>query len=415
MTGSERRSDTEPPEVPLSDEHLACPMATDAWLRANEPVHVTADGIHVVSRRTEVDAALHDPGTFSNRFGRVIRGRDRLDPQVRAILSRGWPPVDTLFTTDPPEHRRFRSLVNRAFTARRVSELEPSIATVAEDLVTRCVERRQVDLVEYLAVPLPLTVIADQLGVPREDLPLFKRWSTAVVSELGRHGDQQEQVRTAEASLEFQHYFHTRIEERRTAPRDDILSDLVHAEVDGHPPLDDAELLMMLQQLLVAGNETTTNGIASMIALLLDHPEHLAAAREDRRLVPGVVEETLRLAAPIQGMWRLTAHDTEVAGCPVGNGELLLLRYGSANRDEHHYDDPERFDPTRDPVRDHLAFGAGIHFCVGAALARAEMRIALETLLDHTSDIRETSTTRKYAPHILIRGLTALPVELSPA
>lgn len=415
MSEGSREEQAQPPATPLSDDHLAEPTATDSWLRQHRPVHRTADGVHVVSRRADVDACLHDPATFSNRFGRVIRGRDRLSPDALEILREGWPPVDTLFTTDPPEHRRFRSLVNRAFTARRVSELEPSIASVASQLVDDCLVQGKVDLVEGLAVPLPLTVIADQLGVPRDDLPSFKRWSQAVVSELGRHSDRDEQLRTAWISLEFQRYFHRRIEERRIEPRDDILSDLVHAEVEGEEPLDDAELLMMLQQLLVAGNETTTNGIASMMALLLEYPEQLAAVREDRSLVGGVIEETLRLEAPIQGMWRITTTDTQIDGCPLSTDDLVLLRYGSANRDEAHYDDPERFDPRRPNPRGHLAFGAGIHFCVGAALARAEMRIALETLLERTSDIRGLSRDRYHPPHLLIRGLTELPVALVPA
>jgi cytochrome P450 len=406
-----------PDPAPLSSEHLTCPFATDAWLRDHAPVfHVADQDVWVITRHQDIQEALRRPDLFSNRFGRVIRGRDRLTPDALAILEEGWEPVDTLFTTDPPEHRRFRGLVNKAFTARRVARMGDYIRQVTDKLLDDLVAADgPVDLVEAFAVPLPLTVIADQLGVPREDLPLFKRWSQAIVAELSRMASPDEQVASARSYLEFQRYFHQRIEERRAEPRDDILSDLVHARGDDEDerPLDDRELLMMLTQLLVAGNETTTNGISAAVWLLASRPDLQRELRRDPERIPDLVEETLRLEAPIQAMWRITTQDVEIAGTTIPHGSLVMLRYTAANRDDRHYTCPGDLDLDRPNVRDHLAFGGGIHFCVGAALARSEMTVAIEALLHRTTDVRLVPDLAiAHPPHQLIRGIQRLDVEI---
>ena len=408
-----------PDPAPLTSEHLTCPFATDAWLRAESPVHhVAEENVWLVTRYDDIQEALRHPERFSNRFGRVIRSRDRLTPDALRILGEGWEPVDTLFTTDPPEHRRFRGLVNKAFTARRVAGMGGYIREVTDRLLDELLRTPgPTDLVETFAIPLPLTVIADQLGVPRQDLPLFKRWSQAVVAELSRLATPDEQVISARNYLEFQRYFHERIEERRAEPRDDILSDLVHAGSDeeGEHPLDDRELLMTLTQLLVAGNETTTNGIASAVLRLTSEPGLQDRLRAHPDRIPDLVEETLRLEAPIQAMWRIAAQDVELGGVTIPTGAVVMLRYTSGNRDGSHYECPEEFDLDRANSRDHLAFGGGIHFCVGAALARSEMTIALEALLGHTSDVRLVPDQElEYPAHQLIRGLQRLEVELAP-
>jgi cytochrome P450 len=407
-----------PDPAPLTSEHLTCPFATDAWLRAESPVHhVAEENVWLVTRYDDVQEALRHPERFSNRFGRVIRSRDRLTPDALRILGEGWEPVDTLFTTDPPEHRRFRGLVNKAFTARRVSRMGGYIRQVTDDLLVDLVAHGgPVDLVDRFAIPLPLTVIADQLGVPRQDLSLFKRWSQAVVAELSRLATPEEQIESARNYLEFQRYFHERIEERRAEPRDDILSDLVHAGADeGERPLDDRELLMTLTQLLVAGNETTTNGIASAVWRLTSEPGLQDRLRVQPDRIPDLVEETLRLEAPIQAMWRIAAQDVELGGVTIPAGAVVMLRYTSGNRDGGHYECPEDFDLDRANPRDHLAFGGGIHFCVGAALARSEMTIALEALIERTSEVRLVPDQKlEYPAHQLIRGLQRLEVELVP-
>lgn len=394
------------------------PYAFYAALRREAPVHrVPGLGFFVVSRYDDVVEALRQPERFSNRFGQAMQARmGGPRREIVEIWEKGWPPVDTLLTNDPPSHARYRALVNKAFSARRVSAIEPKVRGIAADLVDGFAGAGRVDLVAAFAVPLPLTVIADELGVPREDLPRFKRWSDDSVAPLGQMITPAREIACAESIVEFQHYFFGKLEERRVAPRDDLLSDLVQARVDGERPLDTGEMLSILQQLLVAGNETTTNLIASAMLLLLDHPEQMARVRATPSLVSNLVEEALRLEAPVQGMWRVAMEDTEIAGVAIPKGSFLMLRYGAANRDEGRFPDPDAFDVGRENARAHLSFGLGIHFCVGAALARKEAVIAFETLFSRFRSIRlAPGNDLRHTPSILLRGLEKLVIELEPA
>lgn len=403
---------------PLSSAHLSCPFELDARLRAEAPVyHEPHEDVWVVSRYEDVQEALRRPDVFSNRFGRIIRSRDRLPAEALDILAEGWPPVDTLFTTDPPEHRRFRALVSKAFTPRRVDRMTAEIDAVTRDLLASMLAAEgPVDVVATFAGPLPMIVIADQLGVSRDDLDHFSEWSEAVVAELSRLATPEVQIEAARACVAFQRYFHARIEERRAAATDDILSDLVHAETVDDRPLDDRELLMMLQQLLVAGNETTTNGIASGVWHLATDTGLQASLRAEPTRIAGFVEEILRLEAPVQGMWRIVTTDVELGGVTLPRDAVVMLRYGSANRDSEHYDDPDDLDPDRDSPRDHLAFGGGLHFCIGAALARSEMEIAFGRLLEATSSFElAPDVTVEHPAHMLVRGISELPVLLHSA
>lgn len=411
---SDRPPATEVP-APLSTAHLACPHATDAWLREHDPVaHVPDEDVWLLTRHDDISDALRDPATFSNTFGPVLRSHDRLPSEALAILEEGWRPKDTLFTTDPPAHRRFRSLVGSAFSARRVQRMEPDIRALAAELVDDLVARGTADVVEHLAVPLPMTIIGDQIGVDRADLPRAHEWSNGVAQELSRLQTPAQLVETARLVVEFQHYFHARIEQRRREPSDDILSDLVHARLEGEEPLDDREILSMLQQLLVAGNETTTSGITSSLLLLTNDDDLQSRLREEPSLVGAFVEETLRLESPIQGMWRTCPAGAEVGDTSIPPGSLAMLRFGAANRDAAHYPDPDEVVLDRPAPRDHLAFGGGIHYCIGAALARTEMATSLALLLDRTSWIRRAPDQPPvtYAPHMLLRGPSSLVLEL---
>ena len=211
---------------------------------------------------------------------------------------------------------------------------------------------------------LPLTVIAEQLGVPREDLPKFRRWSDGFVAQLGQMADLETQVEAARMIVEFQHYFAERLEGRRKEPRDDIISDIANAFVEDERPLDTAESLSILQQLLVAGNETTASAIAEGMLLLVQHPDQLALVEAEPAHLPGLVEEVLRLATPTANMWRVTTEDTSLAGVEIPKGAFALLRFASANRDETHFPDPDRLDVARPNAGDHLALGYGVHFCL---------------------------------------------------
>jgi len=243
----------------------------------------------------------------------------------------------------------------------------------------------------------------------------FHRWSDAFVAQLGGVSDRGTRLEAARRIVEFQRYFIARIEEKRADPTDDVISDLVHADLaeDGdHRTMDYAELLSILQQLLVAGNETTAHTLTTGLYYLICDPALMARIAADRDLIPGFVEETLRLLSPTNNMWRVATQDTHIGGEPIGKGDLILLRYGSANRDSRRFENPEIFDETRPDAKAHLAFGAGIHTCIGAQLARKEMIVGFNVVLDRLKNLRfqPGKNEFRYSPSILLRGVLELHV-----
>jgi cytochrome P450 len=406
---------------PFDPAVLESPWEYCRKLRAEAPVFRDPFlGIFHVASYDLVLAAVRDVETFSNRFAPAMgaAGRAALagDPELEALAAKSHPPVDTLLTADPPEHRRFRGLVNKAFTPRRVDGLEAGIDRLANELVEAFVADGRFEVLSQLSVPLPLSVIADQLGVPRADLPLLKRWTDGFTAQLSGMAFGEDAKEALRRILEFQRYFAARIEEARRAPREDVLSDLVRARLEGERALDVPEMLSILQQLLVAGNETTAAAIAEGLWLLVRHPEQLALVREDPALVPNLVEEVLRLASPTACMWRRVKRDTELGGVAIPAGSMLLLRYASANRDEARFPDADRFDVRRANAGDHLAFGHGIHFCLGAMLARKEMAVAFRTLLRRLEAFRLAPghPEPRHKPSILLRGLAELHLAFEP-
>ncbi|MDJ0786258.1 MAG: cytochrome P450 [Myxococcota bacterium] len=404
---------------PFDPAILEDPFEWNRRLREEAPVYrEPKTGITFVSTYAAVTQVVRDHQTFSNRFGPALAsGAGGGSPEVAAELKKGWPPVDTMLTADPPAQRRFRKLVNRAFLPRRVDGLTGRITELSHELIDGFAADGRCELLSQYAGPLPLTVIAEQLGVPREDLPLFRRFSDGFVAQLGQMADAAGQVEAAKLIVEFQHYFAAKLEERQRAPSDDILSDIVNARVEDERPLDTAESLSILQQILVAGNETTANAITEGMWLLITHPEAMAAVRADPALIPNLVEEVLRLATPTQTMWRVATRDTEVEGVAIPEGSVLMVRYAAANRDPAVFEDPERFDPARDNADQHLAFGLGAHFCLGALLARKEMQIAFSTLLERISgwQLAPDAGRLRHRPNVLLRGLEALPLVFDPA
>lgn len=395
---------------PLAPETVECPYPFYAALRSEAPVHLVPNaGFYIVSRYDDILQVLKHPDLFSSNSG---PGLGKVDAEIEAIYAGGYARPNTLLSNDPPDHMRYRSLVNKAFTARRVVSLEPGIRAIAHDLVDGFAGDGEVELISRFAVLLPLSVIADALGVPRADMPAFKRWSDASVAPLGGMISRERELECAREIVEFQHYFAARLAERREQPRDDILTDLLNARLDGAAPLDTAEILSIVQQLLVAGNETTTNMIAAGTLLLLQHPEQMAAVRVDQAVIPNLVEEALRMESPVQGLFRSAKQDTEIGGVPVPKGARLIVMYAAANRDETVFEASDQFDVCRDNAGEHLAFGRGIHFCLGAALARAEGIIAFETLLDRLPNLRLApgKNDLRHTPSFILRGLQQLHV-----
>jgi len=341
--------------------------------------------------------------------------------EVKAIQAEGYPSVNTLLTNDPPSHTQFRGLVNKAFSPRRVAQLEGEIRQIANELMDRFEASGSVELVTEFAVGLPLTVIADALGVSRDDMPQFKQWSDDAVAPLSGMLSPERQVECARSRVEMQRYMVERIREREAELRDDLLSDLVQARFDqgerAGEGLDLPELLNVIEQLLVAGNETTTKAIAAGMQLLLEHPDQLEAVEADHSLIANLVEEALRFESPVQMLPRVAKVDVEVGGVAIPAGSILMMLYGCANRDEAKFPDGEAFDVTRANARAHLAFGNGAHFCPGAALARSEGRIAFETLLGRATGWALDTTVESPLDRELsmtLRGLSAIHLTFSP-
>jgi cytochrome P450 len=365
-------------------------------------------GLPVVSifRHADTMEVLRDSTLFSNVFPRPpgIQPEDDLPPNMLG--------------TDPPEHERLRGLVNQAFTPKIIRRLEPRMEEIAESLLDDALAKREVDLVQALTYPLPVTVIAEIIGVPPEDGARFKHWSDELVATLGAGllgpPSPEQMAHTLSIVRELGAYFSGLVEERRREPREDLLSGLVAAELEGvHLSFD--ELLQMLILLLVAGNETTTTLIGNVALTLMQHPEELALVRAGPERIPSVIEEVLRFASPVQLDPRCATADTELCGEKIAKGEIVITWLGSANRDEAVFKQPERFDGARRENR-HLAFGFGTHYCLGSNLARLEAQTALRVLLRRTRDFRLT-TTEPLPLHrsMVFRSFTKIPVELEPA
>jgi cytochrome P450 len=399
----------------LSAEILEYPYPYYRRVRDEAPVHRTSLGFWLVSRFADVSTVLRDTSRFSSAVPVDVH------PDVIAIYQEGYPEVATLLAADPPAHTYYRGLVNKAFLPRRVAHLEEEITRIALDLVDRFIDRGRVELVGELAVGLPVTVIADALGVDRADQTLFKRWSDDIVAPRSGLLSLQERRRCARSLVEMQHYMAARARERRDEPRDDLLSDLVRSRFDSGEregePLTLNELIGIVRQIMVAGNETTTSLIAGAMKLLVEHPQELAATEADHTRIPAVLDEALRVDAPIQMLPRRTVVDVELGGTVIPAGEVLYLVYASANHDGERFEDPEQFCPARPNVRQHLAFGQGAHFCPGSVLARSEARIALELLLTRATDWRLDPDVTEPVQRQLsmsLRGLSALHLTFTP-
>ncbi len=404
--------------TPMSPEVLSCPHEFNERLRHEAPVyHCPHTGIYFVSDFETVTKIAKDHATFSNRFALAATGDQKVDPRITEIQAQGYPPVDTMLTQDPPVHRRYRGMVNQAFTARRVATLEPEIEKVCHELIDKFIDRGEAEFIVEFCEPVPMIVIAEQLGVPLSDYELFKTWSDAFVAQLSRMATPDEEVAAAKLILAYQHYFAARIEERRADPHDDIISDIVHAKFEDERPLNTPEMLSIIQQLLVAGNETTTNAIAEAVLMWTQYPDQFAKLKANRDLVPNLIEETLRLSTPTANMWRVATTDTEIQGMPVPAGSMVQIRFSSANRDESKFPDPHRFDVERDNAKSNIAFGYGVHMCIGASLARKEMDVAFRVLLERFDEFELACDPAEltYAPNVLLRGLSRLPVRFNRA
>ena len=387
-------------------ETVENPWEYYAALHEQAPVHTTSGGLTMVASYDLCLEAVRDPVTFSSKFIQKMSGGT-------AGADGNYLGPETLLSNDPPEHTFFRKLVNKTFSPTRVKKMKPQIQTITDDLIAKILAGpARFDAMTEFAIPLPLTVIADQLGVPRADLDRFKIWSDATVVPIGGMATTEELIASLPLVEELKTYLAERSQEAIENPRDDMISDLVTAKLDGERSVVIKEVVSLLQQFLVAGNETTTNLIGATLMFLYQNPGEFEKLKADSGLLANAIEEALRLESPTSGMWRVVTRDTELGGVPLAEGSMIMLRYAAANRDPNMFEDPDTFKIDRPNARDHLAFGMGIHFCPGAALAREETRIGLGALLERLPGLRlAPDNDFKHTPSVLLRGLKRLDLE----
>ncbi|MFM9936127.1 MAG: cytochrome P450 [Novosphingobium sp.] len=401
----------------LDPQVMQDPFPLYQWAHANSPViDLPETGMKVVMSYDMCSEAAGRVEDFSNDFSSVLSGALSEDPEVGGILAEGWPQINTLLTADPPVHTRFRKLVNLAFSMPRVNALETGIRdkvnTLIDGFAARAEDGRgECDFVTEFSVGLPVQVICEQLGFAPGERENVKRWSDAFADRLGHMIPREREIECAHEIVDFQRQLKVKIDARRAAPTDDLLSDVVNARLDGETPLDDAEILSIAQQLMVAGNETTTHALAGGIVHLARNPDQQDKVRANPALVGNMVEEVLRLDTPTAGMWRVVMRDCELGGHSFKAGSMIMLRYAAANRDPAKYPDPDAFDVARTNARTHLAFGKGIHMCVGNMLSRKEMTVAFTQLLARLDDIRiKDGAELTVSPNLLLRGFVSVPI-----
>jgi cytochrome P450 len=398
----------------LADRFVEDPYPTYARLRTEDPVHWSeAWSAWVISRYAEVQAVLREDGNTYSTRGRIAAALAAFTPEQQASLRELLDHYGVgLLHSDPPDHTRQRALVNRIFNPRVVDQMRPTIRLIVDELLDRAADHGKIDLIREFAFPLPATVVADVLGIPREDQLMVKAWAEELNAFLGSNRASYETVLQSQASLHAMREYLTEIAALRLAdPREDVISRLAAAV--GQPEgISHDELLSTSVTILVGGHVTTTALISNGLLNLSRQPEQLAAVRADPARMVGVVEETLRYESPNQRLIRVARSDTELDGRRIRQGEPTMLLIGSANRDEAQFESADAFDSSRQPNR-HLAFAMGEHFCIGASLARAEATIALNRLLERFPALRVEDGPPAWARSPTLRVMREMPVTLA--
>ena len=404
----------------ISPEVIECPHAHYARLREEAPVYRMPEiGFYVISRYDDVRKALMTPEVFASNVDISVFRRIAPDEEIRQIyLDGGWELLDILTSSDDPQHTKYRNFVNKSFTPGRVRSMVPYLRQIVNELIDSFIDRGRAELVTEYANPLPLYVMMDAIGAAREDLADLKRWTDYSVESFALTADREREIFLHTETLNMQHYLYKLIKARRETYHDDLHGDLVRGQ-DGIE-LTDEELISLVREFLIAGNETTTNVTAAGVHLLCERPELQDELRGNDDRIKGFVEEMLRIAAPLQGLFRQTLVDTTVDGMDIPAGSFVMLRVGSGNRDSARFADGDSFDLGRPNNAQHMAFGAGKHTCVGSALGRTELFESFRILLERCHNIRlDTETIGDepllHKPNILMRGLIRLPITFDKA
>jgi cytochrome P450 len=399
------------------------PFPHYARLRREAPVYRHPDsGVLFISRYDTVRTVLADPVVYSSRQSNAATMPD--DPELLGKLAKiaaqanGWlPPMPTMVTADPPEHTRYRKVVAPLLGPRRIRAMEQRIRNIARELIHPWPDSGRIDFKHDFAERLPVRMIAGLLGVESADEPKLDQWADDSVVAIGADIADDARLEAMQGIVDMMHFWAKQIEKRRSQPGDDVISELVQADLElaGEAPrkLEVPELISIIIQLQVAGKEASTKGFNEVMKMLAERPAVWERMRKEPEWIQRVVEEGLRLASPNQGLFRTATADSELEGVKIPEGSTLWVMFGSANRDEDRFPDPDRFDPDRPNLRDHLAFGVGAHFCIGAPLARAELCVSLEEMAQRIRSVRLADDLKLvYEPSFILRGLEELVLEI---
>jgi cytochrome P450 len=388
---------------PMDPEFVADPYPMYRRLQADDPVHHSPLGFWVLTRYADVIASLRDPRLIKEPIAAFVAARFGMAVPPGLGLS--------MLDRDPPDHTRLRGLVSKAFTPKALERLRPDIQRIVDGLLDDVDRHGEMDLIDEFAYPLPVNVICDMLGVPVRDHERFRQWGLDIARGLDAimlPPDSEVGQRSVAGRRALAEYFRELIAARRASPRDDMLSALIAAEEAGDK-LNEDELLATCILLLVAGHETTVNLIGNGTLALLRHPAELRRLRDDPGIIGTAVEELLRFDGPVQRTARIPSEDIVIGGRTIPKGEMVMPFLGAADRDAAQFPDPHRLDLTRADNR-HIAFGMGIHFCLGAPLARMEGQIAINTLLRRLPKLALATDTPQFRQSLTLRGLQSLPV-----
>ncbi len=411
-------------EINFLDANLQnCPYHAYKLLHDQAPVwQDPITGFYVVTKFDNLRDILLNTEDFNNSArGGQGGGREALDAEragrmLKLYQDKGWVPAPTLAGRDDPNHKQMRAMFNEAFRPKRIEAMDPFVEATAYKLIDAFLDDGHCDWVKQMAVPLPLIVIGRQVGVPEEDIWQIKAWTDAWVQRLGMMQTEEEERWSVEQEIEAQHYFQPIFERLRKEPDDTLLSEMVNRVIpEWGRPLNDNELhAEMMADTFVGGSETTTNAIAYGVKLLIENPEVWQQLKADPdKHLRTFVEEVLRLESPVQGLFRWASRDFEIGDVTIPKGSMLNVRYAAANRDGDEFECPEKLDLERNKPGRHLAFGSGIHHCLGAPLARREMYWSFKALVDRIDEIRFAPGKNDFhqAPNFALRALEALHIE----
>ncbi len=395
------------------------PRAFYTAMRKLDPVHYDEKlEMYLISRWEDIQTIQRDPITYSVDHGYHNQQAKGFAEEFRRILEeQGGGYFPDAIMSDPPYHTRIRRLLEKAFTAHRVKELEPRIAKVVEDLIESIADKGAMDAVQDFAIPLTTRIICEQLGLDWDMKDRIQRWSTAVTAQIGRMQNREEMLGHAREICDLQQYLIAKMHEREADPREDMISDIVHAK-DGEGEeavLAFGEAVSLIRALLIAGNETTATALGNLVFILCTQPdiaETLRKSADDDRLLNRFVEELLRIEPPVRALSRMTTREVELDGTLLPEGAHLLLMYASANDQPDVFESPRTFDIERKNMVKHVSFGGGVHKCVGLALARMEIKVAARELVRRLGDFRLAIDPEdiRYLPTVATRTMESLPI-----